>query len=238
MACARLGIKVLHAKPRAAESKGKIERYHQTVDRFINELRIDHVNSLEELNQRWKYFLEGDYQKKAHKGIAEYYKAMGVDVPEGGITPEQEWNRDEKALKFLDVSTVSEAFMHHETRIIDKAGCFSFEGKTYEASTALIGAEVEIIYDPIDTRSIKVRYRDMVPIEAKPVEIGAYAAKKPPIPVSMTAKLICPFCSSWVTFRVIWPLLVNLTEFCNRFLKIFTTLLVFVLIRQMSGTSF
>lgn len=188
-ACARLGIKVLHAKPRAAESKGKIERYHQTVDRFINELRIDHVNSLEELNQKWKYFLEVDYQKKEHNGIAEYYRAMGVDVPEGGITPEQEWNRDEKALKFLDVGTVAEAFLHHETRMIDKAGCFSFEGKTYEASTALIGAEVEIIYDPLDTRSIKVKYRDMAPIEAKPVEIGAYASRKPPVPVSMTGKI-------------------------------------------------
>ena len=133
--------------------------------------------------------MEVDYQKKEHKGIAEYYRAMDVEVPEGGITPEQEWNRDEKALKFLDVGTVAEAFMHHETRMIDKAGCFSFDGKTYEASTALIGAEVEIIYDPLDIRSIKVRYRDMAPIEAKPVEIGAYAAKKPAIPVSMTGKI-------------------------------------------------
>jgi transposase InsO family protein len=38
--CARLGIRLLRAKPRRGESKGKIEKYHQVVDKFIAELKV------------------------------------------------------------------------------------------------------------------------------------------------------------------------------------------------------
>ncbi|MBO4456311.1 MAG: transposase family protein [Bacteroidaceae bacterium] len=187
--CGKLGIRLLHAKPRNCEAKGKIEKFHQKVDSFIAEIRIAHVHSVEELNERWKYYLEEEYQKESHEGIREYYEAMDVKVPSGGISPEQEWNRDTRKLTFIDVRTVSEAFMHHEMRQIDKAGCFSFDGRLYEASTALAGAEVEIIYDPLHTAEIEVRYQGMAPIKAKPVRIGAFADKKPVVPVGMTDQI-------------------------------------------------
>ena len=187
--CGKLGIRLLHAKPRNCEAKGKIEKFHQKVDSFIAEIRIAHVHSVEELNERWKYYLEEEYQKESHEGIREYYEAMDVKVPSGGISPEQEWNRDTRKLTFIDVGTVSEAFMHHEMRQIDKAGCFSFDGRLYEASTALAGAEVEIIYDPLHTAEIEVRYQGMAPIKAKPVRIGAFADKKPVVPVGMTDQI-------------------------------------------------
>jgi hypothetical protein len=72
---------------------------------------------------------------------------------------------------------------------LDKAGCFSFEGKMYEASTALAGAEVEIIYDPLHTEEIEVHYQGIAPIKAKHVKIGSFADKKPPIPIGMTEQL-------------------------------------------------
>ena len=187
--CGKLGIRLLHAKPRNCEAKGKIEKFHQKVDSFIAEIRVAHVHSVEELNERWKYYLEEEYQKEGHDGIREYYEAMDVKVPSGGISPEQEWNRDTRKLTFIDVGTVSEAFMHHEMRQIDKTGCFSFEGHLYEASTALAGAEVEIIYDPLHTAEIEVRYQGIAPIKAKPVRIGAFADKKPVVPVGMTDQI-------------------------------------------------
>ena len=187
--CGKLGIRLLHAKPRNCEAKGKIEKFHQKVDSFIAEIRVAHVHSVEELNERWKYYLEEEYQKEGHDGIREYYEAMDVKVPSGGISPEQEWNRDARKLTFIDVGTVSEAFMHHEMRQIDKTGCFSFEGRLYEESTALAGAEVEIIYDPLHTAEIEVRYQGIAPIKAKPVRIGAFADKKPVVPVGMTDQI-------------------------------------------------
>lgn len=188
-ALAKLGIRVLHAKIRACESKGKIEKFHQKVDQFIAEIKVAHVHSLEELNRRWKIFLEQDYQKEAHDGIREYYKSYGVTVPSGGISPLQEWNRDTRGLVFLDTTVVSEAFLHHETRRLDNAGCFSFGDVRYEASAALANAEVEIVYDPMNTEVIKVLYQDMEPIMAHRVKIGAFCDKKSPLPVAVTDKL-------------------------------------------------
>lgn len=188
-ALARLGIRVIHTKVRACEAKGKIEKYHQKVDQFIAEIRVAKVHSLEELNRKWKYFLEQDYQKESHGGIKEYYKSHGVEVPPEGITPYQEFMRDTRGLVFLDTAVISEAFLHHETRKLDNTGCFSFGDVKYEASTALANAEVEIAYDPMNTETIKVLYRDMEPIMAHRVKIDSFCDKKPPLPIGLTDKV-------------------------------------------------
>jgi len=186
--CAAVGIKLMHAKPGACESKGKIEKFHQVVDSFIAETEAAHVHSLEELNRRWKIFLEEDYQKKAHEGIAEYYRSQGVEIPQGGISPQTEWNRDERMLKFLDASVVAQAFLHHERRMIDNGGCFSLNGERYEAGTALCGCEVEILFDPMNADKVTVHCKGVEPVTAVKARIGAFAAQKPALPVGMTEK--------------------------------------------------
>lgn len=187
--CARLGIRILRAKPRACESKGKIEKFHQKVDQFIAEIRMAHVHSLSELNQKWKIFLEQDYQMEPHDGIKEYYESYGVEVQPGGISPKQEFDRDTRNLIFIDTGVVSEAFQHREERRLDNAGCFSFENKKYEASTALANAQVMIAYDPMNTETVMVHYQDMEPITAHRMKIGSFADRKPPVPVFMTDKV-------------------------------------------------
>lgn len=184
--CARLGIRVLHTPPYSGKSKGKVERFHQTVDRFSAELEVEHVHSIKEMNEKWKIFLEEDYQKKAHEGIAEYYRSRGVEVGKNGITPLQEWNRDTRSLKYLDSGTVAEAFTRIETREIDKTGCFEFKGVKYEASAAYSGLKVEIVYDPLNTQTIDVRHGNLEVINAHPLQIGPYASKEPALPIGMT----------------------------------------------------
>ena len=182
---ARLGIRVLHARPRSGQSKGKIEKFHQVVDSFLAEAKAKKIKTLEDLNRYWRYFLEEYYQKDSHDGIREYYESQGLSIPEGGVSPEMEWNRDTRPLVFLDASVVGEAFLHHEERVVDKAGCISFRGQDYEVSAALIGASVEIAYDPIKPDPLIVTYRDMAPIEAKRVAISPFCDKKPELPISM-----------------------------------------------------
>ena len=188
-ACAKLGIRIVHAKPGACQSKGKIEKFHQKVDQFMAEIRAAHVHSVEELNRRWKIFLEQEYQKEAHAGIKEYYESYGVSVPACGITPEQEWMRDTRGLVFMDVSVVAEAFLHHETRRIDEAGCFSLGGSRYEASAALANMEAEIAYDPMDMETVAVRCRGTEALLAHRMEIGAFSSKVPPVPMGMTGSV-------------------------------------------------
>ena len=182
---ARLGITVRHAPVRSGKSKGKCEKFHQVVDAFLREVKVHKIKTLEKLNHHWRNYLEEYYHKDDHDGIREYYESQGVSVPPEGITPLQEWNRDQRALVFLDATVVAEAFLHHETRLVDKGACISFQGRKYETKPSLIGFQVEIAYDPISPETITVNYPGMEPFTAKPVKIGAFCDKNPTLPVSM-----------------------------------------------------
>lgn len=182
---AMLGIRIFHARPYSGQSKGKIEKFHQVVDDFIAETKAKKIRSLEDLNRYWTYYLEDYYQVRPHDGIREYYESLGVKVPDEGVSPKTEWNRDSRKLVYLDATTVGEAFRHHEERVVDKGGCITFKGRLYEVSAALIGAKVVISYDPISPKVITVHYKGMEPIQAQPVQIGGFCDKKPEIPAAM-----------------------------------------------------
>jgi len=108
-----------------------------------------------------------------------------VPVPSEGITPEQEWNRDSRALRYLDAHLVGEAFLHHEKRKVDKGACIRFRGNRYEAKASLIGFYVEISYDPVSPEIITVSYPGMESFQAKPLVIGEYCDQAPALPASM-----------------------------------------------------
>lgn len=179
---ARLGIRVSHAPVRSGKSKGKIEKFHQVVDSFIREVKLKKVRTLEELNSQWNTYLEEYYHKRSHSGIAEYYESLGAAVPPEGITPLQEFNRDTRPLTFLDTSVVAEAFLHHESRKVDKGGCISFHGRKYETKPSLIGHIVEISYDPAVTDTLTVRYPGIAPFTASLLQITSYCSQEPALP--------------------------------------------------------
>jgi transposase InsO family protein len=182
---AKLGMTIRFAPVRSGKSKGKIEKFHQVVDAFLREVKIHNIRTLEELNRCWSAYLEEYYHKTSHEGIREYYESLGATVPVEGISPLQEWNRDSRALTFLDANVVAEAFLHHEERLVDKGACISFQGRRYETKPALIGFKVEIAYDPSAPETITVSYPGTVPFTAEPLKIGAFCDKNPTLPVSM-----------------------------------------------------
>ena len=188
LSLSRLGIRIYHAKPRSGKSKGKVEKFHQVVDSFNREAKLKNIKTLEELNHYWEIYLEEYYHKKPHDGIREYYESLHAEIPEKGITPLQEFNRDTRALVYLDTKVVAEAFLHHEKRMVDKGACISFKGQKYETKPSLIGFEVEIAYDPAAPETIIVSYPGMEPFEAHPVRIGAFCDKNPTLPESMQPK--------------------------------------------------
>lgn len=188
LSLAKLSIKIKSAPVRSGKSKGKIEKFHQVVDDFVAEAGAKKIRTLEELNRYWAIYLDEYYSKKPHNGIREYYESLSVKVPKEGISPEQEWNRDSRPLKFLDAAVVGEAFRHHEMRKVDKGACISFQGRRYETKPSLIGFTVEISYDPFAPENITVHYQGMEPFTAKPLVIGEYCARKPSLPASMLAE--------------------------------------------------
>ena len=183
----RLSIRVRKAPVRSGKSKGKIEKFHQVVDAFVAEAKAKKVKTLEELNRYWGIFLEEYYHRQPHDGIREYYESLGAAIPGKGITPEQEWGRDTRPLKFLDAGAVGEAFLHHEKRKVDKGACISFRGRRYETKASLIGFTVEVAYDPTAPEVITVHYPGTEPFQARPLRIGEYCGKSPALPVSMQA---------------------------------------------------
>ena len=182
LSLAKLGITIRHAKVRSGKSKGKIEKFHQVVDAYLREAKVHKIKTLDELNYHWTNFLEEYYHNHKHDGIKEYYESLGVGIPEEGITPLQEWNRDSRALSYLDTSVVAEAFLHHEKRRVDKGDCINFQGRKYETKPSLIGFEVEIAYDPISPEIITIHYPGIPEFQARPVKIGAFCDKKPNTP--------------------------------------------------------
>ena len=187
LSLARLSIRVRHAPKKSGKSKGKVEKFHQVVDDYLKEAKAKKIKTLEELNRLWTIYLDEYYHKKPHSGISEYYNSIGADVPAEGITPEQEWNRDARALKYLDTQLVGEAFMHHEKRKVNKGACISFRGNQYETKASLIGFTVEIAYDPAAPEIVTVHYPGIEPFKAAPLKIGEYCDQKPALPASMLA---------------------------------------------------
>jgi IS30 family transposase len=181
----KLGICVIKAKPYQPQSKGGVEVFNRLINGFLDEIAAQKVRTIDELNNYFSVWLEQYYHQKPHDGIAEYYKSLDVTLPPGGISPLQEWNRDSRPLTFLDSKVVGEAFLRREKREVDNSGCIRVGGKLYETSTSLIGAKVEISYDPLRPSIITISYPEMTPFIAQPVTIGEFCDPKPAIPKSM-----------------------------------------------------
>ena len=184
-ALSRLGIRHLRAKPYAGNSKGKVEVYNRLINSYLGECKAQKVRTLEEARYWWDLFVNEYYHDKPHEGIREYYVSHKRPVPPEGITPRQEFNRDNRPLRFLDAGLVGRAFLHHETREVDKGACISFGGLKYEVSASLIGATVEIAFDPMDTDTLTVSYPGVKPFDVHPIAIGEFCDPKPEIPQSM-----------------------------------------------------
>ena len=184
-ALSQLGIRHLRAKPYACQSKGKIEAYNRLINSFEKECKAKGRMTLEEANKYWQYFVEEYYHQKPHDGIAEYYVSMDWKVPDGGITPQQEFTRDSVRLRFMDAGVVAKAFLHHEIRIVDKGACVNFNGRKYDVGLSLIGAKVEIVFDPMAPETITVLHKGMEPFEAHPLEMTEYCKPRPKLPDTM-----------------------------------------------------
>jgi len=173
-ACNVLGIKLLFAKPYHPEGKGKIEAFNRRLDSFLSEVALMDVRTLEELNELLKLWINEHYHKNPHHGL-------------DGITPEVAFKTDKRPLKFIDMRTLKEAFLHTEERKVDKIGCISFEGKRFEVGLQLIGRNVEVHYDPSWTDRVEIHHPDFDPFLAKEQIIGEHCGTRAELPERMTA---------------------------------------------------
>ena len=171
--CSKLGIRLLYAKPYSPEATGKVEKFNQTVDSFLREAALSKPQTLDHFNQLFNVWLEECYQNKPHSAL------------ENKLSPTAAYQRDRKALKFLDQETVANAFLHCEERKVDKSGCISFEGRKYEVGLNLIGCTVDVVYDPADIEELTIEYDGYAPCKVKQLVIGDRVGRRPKLPASM-----------------------------------------------------
>jgi transposase InsO family protein len=173
--CARLGIKLLFAKPYSPESSGKIERFNRTVDSFLDEAKLKKLTTIEGYNHYLNVWLKECYHTKKHGSLMD--------------TPENVYKTSKVPLRFVDQEVMADAFLHCEKRKVDKSGCISFENRLYEVGLPLIGQTVDVLYDPADTTTLSVEHATTgYTRRVTALKIGPYAGKRPKLPHTMLAK--------------------------------------------------
>lgn len=168
-ACDRLGIQLLFAKPYHPEGKGKVESFNRRVDSFLSEIALNKPNTLEELNDALNLWIQEYYHKNPHSSL-------------DGLTPAVAFGSDKRALRFVDANALASAFLHTETRKVDKTGCISFEGQKYDVGAKLIGRQVEVRYDPSWRDEIEILHKDFEPFKACVQEISGHCGIRAELP--------------------------------------------------------
>ena len=172
-ACAVLGIRLIHASPRAATTKGKLERFFRGVrGQFLVELERRELADLAELNRLFQAWLESVYHRRVH---SETKQRPLERFLAGGPPP------------LPEPALLREAFRWSETRVVSKTTTVSLHGNRYEVDAALVGRRCELVFDPFDLERIEVRYQGRPLGLAVPVRIGRHThpqarpeAKPPP----------------------------------------------------------
>ncbi|MGH9139027.1 MAG: Mu transposase C-terminal domain-containing protein [Acidimicrobiales bacterium] len=156
-----LGIRIVHSTPGHAASRGKIERFFGTVRRaFLVELEArGGAADLAELNELFGAWVEGVYHRSRHS--------------ETGETPLERLARAEP-LRRPTPAELHEAFLWAEGRVVTKTASVSLFGNHYEVDAALVGAKVELVFDPFDLTAIEVRYQGRAMGRAVPRRIGRH----------------------------------------------------------------
>lgn len=143
--CANLGIRLLHAKPYHAWSKGKIEKWFQGCQsRFLSTLLFEPVRSIEALNLRFWQWVETDYNQREHSALS-------------GESPAQRFARLGTSLRLLERGAeIERLFLMRVPRRVRKDATFRLGSESWEVAVHLRGQVVTVHFDPITLRRVEV----------------------------------------------------------------------------------
>jgi len=179
--CGRLGTQLKHTKPGRPQGRGKQEKFFRFVDQsFVPEaydlIEQGKIQTLADLNRFFSAWLEVAYHQKVHNS----FKQRPVD----------RYQKDGHPIRMLPPHELAEVFLLEEARKVDKTGCISLLGYTYEVETKLAGSRIQVRFDPHDLDLIQVwkdgaRYENAKPLKLrdprqKAKKAEPEAAEKPP----------------------------------------------------------
>jgi transposase InsO family protein len=190
-ACARMGIRLITARPRSPQTKGKCEKYNQTVDQFLEEFRLEPDSSLEQLNRKFTVWIEEGYIHKAHGALIceERDSATGTLLSSRERSPYQAYVEDPAKVKYVSSIECRDAFLWEESRRVDKSGCFTLKGVTFDAGVALMRKRVDIRYDPFDISIVEVWHDGKFQRKAEKLSVPEFTPKPSAASVHLDAKV-------------------------------------------------
>jgi len=161
--CGKLGVHLTHSRPYRPQGRGKIERFFRFIDTSFKPEAYEAINSgqiktIEELNEALQAWLGGYYHLRKHGGT--------------GKAPIERLKQSTREVRRISIMELTEIFLWEEERTVDKTGCVSLMGNTYEVDLELTKQKVILRYDPFDLETIQVwkgdkRYADAQPLNLK-----------------------------------------------------------------------
>lgn len=145
--CGKLGIHLSHSRPYRPQGRGKIERFFHFIDTSFKpeayeQIERKRIATLAQLNQALASWLDGYYHERQHGSTKQPPKVRVAASP--------------RAPKRKTLAELTEIFLWEETRKVDKTGCVSLDGNTYEVDLDLCGQRVLLRFDPFDLTRIQV----------------------------------------------------------------------------------
>jgi putative transposase len=173
-ACAVLGIKLVHSRPRRPQGRGKVERFFRTVrEQFLVEITGQDgvpgagtaVADLAELNRLFAAWVAVSYHRTVHS--------------EAGQAPRARWAAGfPQPLPLPSPAQLHEAFLWSERRTVRKTATVSLHGNLYQVDASLVRCVVELVFDPFDLTGIEVRHKGKPAGKAVPFVIGRHRHAK------------------------------------------------------------
>ena len=159
--CANLGIRLLHAKPYHAWSKGKVERVIKTIQMdFELTLRLEggHVHSVAELNTAFSRWIATTYHLRVHSST--------------DMTPHERFTRHAHPLRAVEQpDKIDPLFYTRLERSVRKDGTVTLGKKLFEVNLALRALKVELRFDPILMDRVEVWHKASFHGLARPADL-------------------------------------------------------------------
>lgn len=133
--CASLGCALCFAEPYSPQSKGKIERWFQTLQKQWQQL-IDtsSFQSIDELNKSLNEYVELNYNRAYHNGIKD--------------KPINKFLANMDNIKRFTEQELRNVFLYRVERKVKNDSTVSIDKEIYEVPSKYIGSKLYIRYDP------------------------------------------------------------------------------------------
>lgn len=159
--CANLGIRLLHAKPYHAWSKGKVERLIKTIQRdFEMTLRLENgrVHTVADLNTAFYRWIAAAYHLRVHSST--------------NMTPHERFTRHAHPLRTVEQpDKIDPLFYTRLERVVRKDGTVTIGKKIFEVNLALRALKVELRFDPILIDRVEVWHKGSFHGVARPADL-------------------------------------------------------------------